>query len=97
MKTSIHPQYYEETVVTCSCGERFITGSTKKDIHVEVCYKCHPFYTGQHRYLDVKGRVESFQKKQQKAKSYQAKKINKKKEEKKENQPRTLKELLEAL
>ena len=97
MKANIHPNYYQETVVVCSCGNSFITGSTKKEIHVEVCYKCHPFYTGQHRYLDVKGRVESFQKKQEKAKQYQAKKPSKKEEKKEKEQPKTLKELLEAI
>jgi len=97
MKANIHPNYYEEAVVMCSCGNTFTTGSTKKNIHVEVCHKCHPFYTGQHRYLDVKGRVESFQKKQEKAKKYQSKKSSKKKEEKEEYQPKTLKELLQSL
>jgi len=97
MKKGIHPTYYEDAVVVCSCGNTFTAGSTKKEIHVEVCHKCHPFYTGQHRYLDVKGRVESFQKKQEKAKKYQAKKPAKKKEEKEEYQPKTLRELLEAI
>jgi len=97
MKSNIHPSYYEEAIVSCSCGNTFTTGSTKKEIHVEVCYECHPFYTGKHRYLDVEGRVESFQKKQEKAKEYQAKQSSKKNEEKKEYQPKTLKELLEAL
>jgi len=97
MKANIHPNYYQETVVFCNCGNTFVTGSTKKEIHVEVCYKCHPFYTGQHRYLDVKGRVESFQKKQEKAKQYQAKKPNKKETKKEEQRPKTLKELLEAI
>jgi len=97
MKTNIHLNYYEDVLVICSCGNKFITGSTKKEIRVEVCHKCHPFYTGQHRYLDVRGRVELFQKKQEKARLYQEKKPTKKKEEKEKQQPKTLRELLEAM
>ena len=52
MREGIHPEYYQATV-TCNCGNTFVTGSTKKDIHVEICSKCHPFYTdGGHRILD---------------------------------------------
>ena len=46
MREGIHPNYYQATV-TCNCGNTFVTGSTKEDIHVEICSKCHPFYTGQ--------------------------------------------------
>ena len=49
MKEGIHPEYYQATV-TCNCGNTFVTGSTKKDIHVEICSKCHSFYTGQAEY-----------------------------------------------
>ena len=48
MKEGIHPAYYQATV-TCNCGNTFVTGSTKEDIHVEICSKCHPFYTGQQK------------------------------------------------
>ena len=48
MKEGIHPEYYQATV-TCNCGNTFVTGSTKKDIHVEICSKCHSFYTGQQK------------------------------------------------
>ena len=48
MKAGIHPDYYQATV-TCNCGNTFVTGSTKEDIHVEICSKCHPFYTGQQK------------------------------------------------
>ena len=50
MKEGIHPDYYQATV-TCNCGNTFVTGSTNKDIHVEICSKCHPFYTGQQKAL----------------------------------------------
>src|SRR3954471_23397710 len=62
MKDGIHPKYQEATVI-CGCGNTFKTRSTKPKIVVEVCSKCHPFYTGQVRYVDTAGRVEKFQRK----------------------------------
>jgi large subunit ribosomal protein L31 len=63
MKADIHPKYVE-TTVTCTCGNKFTTRSTKSDgqIHAEVCSQCHPFYTGKQKILDVGGRVERFEK-----------------------------------
>lgn len=99
MKSAIHPTYYLDAKVICACGNTFTTGSTKQQITVEVCYKCHPFYTGEHRFLDVKGRVDTFQKKQEFAKKYQATTAGKrqKKQEKTERQTKTLRELLGGL
>ena len=65
MKKDIHPKY-NETNVTCACGENFKTRSTIKDIHVGICSKCHPFYTGRQKLVDSEGRVEKFKKKYQK-------------------------------
>ena len=62
MKEGIHPAYYQATV-TCNCGNTFVTGSTKEDIHVEICSKCHPFYTGQQKAAQARGRVDKFNKK----------------------------------
>jgi len=62
MKKGIHPEYVE-CVVTCGCGETFKTRSTKPQIQVEICSKCHPFYTGKQKYVDTAGRVEKFQRK----------------------------------
>lgn len=62
MKKKIHPKYVE-CVVVCGCGNKWKTRSTKPKIVVEVCSKCHPFYTGQHKFVDTAGRVERFQKK----------------------------------
>ena len=62
MKEGIHPEYAEATVV-CGCGNKFVTRSTKKNITVEICSACHPFFTGKMKYLDTTGRVEKFQKK----------------------------------
>ena len=61
MKAGIHPEYVEATV-TCACGNTFTIGSTKPVLKVDVCAKCHPFYTGQQRILDTAGRVERFRK-----------------------------------
>ncbi|MBM4049444.1 MAG: 50S ribosomal protein L31, partial [Planctomycetes bacterium] len=60
MKDKIHPKYVE-TVVTCGCGEKFTTRSTQPKIVVEICSKCHPFYTGKQKLVDTAGRVEKFQ------------------------------------
>lgn len=62
MKEGIHPKY-EETTITCACGETIKTGSTRKDLKVEICSKCHPFYTGKQRFVDSGGRVDKFKKK----------------------------------
>ncbi|MDQ3955370.1 MAG: 50S ribosomal protein L31 [Actinomycetota bacterium] len=62
MKKEIHPDYVE-TRVTCSCGNSFTTRSVKSELHVELCNKCHPFYTGKQKLVDTGGRVERFQKK----------------------------------
>ncbi len=59
MREGIHPDYVESTV-TCSCGESFKTRSTKPDLHVELCSKCHPFYTGTQKLVDSGGRVQRF-------------------------------------
>jgi large subunit ribosomal protein L31 len=62
MKKGIHPELHEATV-TCACGATFKTMSTKKDIKVELCSECHPFYTGEQRLVDSAGRVEKFHRK----------------------------------
>ena len=62
MKEGIHPNYYQATV-TCNCGNTFVTGSTKKEIHVEVCSKCHSFYTGQQKTARTDGRIDKFNRK----------------------------------
>lgn len=59
MRSGIHPEYVESKV-TCSCGETFMTRSTKPELHVELCSKCHPFYTGTQKLVDTGGRVQRF-------------------------------------
>ncbi|MCL5972429.1 MAG: 50S ribosomal protein L31 [Firmicutes bacterium] len=61
MKADIHPSY-QRTTVTCSCGAVYHVGSTKSNVHIEICGKCHPLYTGQQRIVDTGGRVERFRK-----------------------------------
>ena len=65
MKDAIHPSY-QETTVTCACGNVIETRATKADIKVEVCSHCHPFFTGKHKLLDTEGRVERFMNKYKK-------------------------------
>jgi large subunit ribosomal protein L31 len=60
MKPKIHPEYYNDAKVICACGNTFTTGSTRKVLKVELCSKCHPFYTGEQRVVDTLGRVERF-------------------------------------
>ena len=62
MKTEIHPQY-QQVQVHCACGETWTTGSTKKELRVEICSKCHPFFTGKQKLVDSAGRIDRFKKK----------------------------------
>ena len=60
MKEKIHPQYFTDAKVVCSCGNVLTVGSTRKEMEVELCSKCHPFFTGEQRVVDTAGRVERF-------------------------------------
>ncbi|MBM4177411.1 50S ribosomal protein L31 [Candidatus Gribaldobacteria bacterium] len=60
MKKDIHPKYFESAKVQCACGAVFAVGSTKETLETEVCFKCHPFYTGKEKIIDKEGRVEKF-------------------------------------
>lgn len=77
MKANIHPKYHQDCQVTCTCGNSFVTGSTLEKIEVEVCSNCHPYYTGQQKFVDVKGRIDRFREKQEKGKTYQTKAVKK--------------------
>jgi len=68
MKVDTHPKYFEKAQVTCVCGNTFTIGSTKEKIEVEICSKCHPFYTGTEKIIDSAGRVERFKSKRAAAK-----------------------------
>jgi large subunit ribosomal protein L31 len=101
MKKKIHPKYHHKTKVTCACGNSFYTGSTLDEIKVEICAKCHPFFTGEEKFIDTLGRVERFKQAQQKAaktgfvskKKRKAKK-NQEEKEKEAKKPKSLKEML---
>lgn len=101
MKRNTHPKYYAQAKVICACGHTFTVGSTKPEIEVEVCYACHPLYTGQAKYIDTLGRVEKFQAKLRAAKSGKVvkkkdkKRLKKLAQEKKEKErPKSLREML---
>ncbi len=96
MKAAVHPQYFENAEIICSsCGTKFTTGSTQEVIRVELCSNCHPFYTGEQRFVDTGSRIERFQKKVETGKLHVAKKKEKVEEKKKaETAPKTLREML---
>lgn len=93
MRAQIHPQYNDSATVICSCGNQFNVGSTKGTIHVELCYNCHPFYTGQQKFVDTASRIEKFETKK---KLIQVKKIRVE-DDKKDDSPKTLRDMLQAL
>ena len=95
MKADIHPKWYPQAKATCACGNSFTVGSTLPEISVEICSSCHPFFTGEAKYVDTLGRVEKYQQKQQTAAAKLAKKKKKIEIQKqKEEGPRTLREML---
>ena len=75
MKEKIHPAYHQ-TAIRCACGNEIETGSTKQDIRVEICSKCHPFYTGKQKLVDSAGRIERFRKKYEKYQNEEAQKAS---------------------
>ncbi|HLE28600.1 MAG TPA: 50S ribosomal protein L31 [Anaerolineales bacterium] len=72
MKEGIHPKYYPEAKVICSCGNTWTTGSTRPEIRTDVCYNCHPYFTGEQRIVDTEGQVDRFYKKLEARNQYQA-------------------------
>lgn len=97
MKRDIHPNWYENARVTCACGASFTTGSTKEEIRVEICSSCHPFFTGQMKYVDTEGRVERFQKKQAQVQERPQVKAEEQPEEEERRRPETLAEMVELI
>jgi large subunit ribosomal protein L31 len=104
VKNNIHPKVHKDTVVTCACGNSFVTASTLKTITLEICSACHPFYTGTQKFVDTEGRIEKFARKlkateEMKGKEKPKKKSLKGKTKGKESteqpaKPQTLKEML---
>jgi len=92
MKTEIHPIYYPKAKIRCACGATYTIGSTRESMNVEICAKCHPFYTGKDKLMDVAGRVEKFKSREAKAKAKQtAKPTDKKTKTVKKSPPKALK------
>src|SRR3989344_3586596 len=97
MKATIHPKYFQ-TQVTCACGNSFTVGSTLETLRIELCNKCHTFHTGEQKFVDSASRIQKFAAKQTLAKQYLTKKVKKQEEEKaKDSQPKTLREMLQAI
>ena len=96
MKANIHPKYNHQAVVKCACGNEFTTGSVLDQINVDICSACHPFYTGEMKFVDTQGRVDKFKKMVAAAKDMGGKKKSKKQEEKSSNESMTLKEMIQA-
>ena len=101
MKKAIHPTWFPDAKVSCACGNTFTVGATKSELRVEICAKCHPFFTGEMKFVDTMGRVERFQTKVKTA-AAQATVLaarKKKKQERAENlrNPKSLKDMLMGL
>jgi large subunit ribosomal protein L31 len=104
LRKDIHPKYYSNAVVTCSCGNTFTTGSTFPELKVEICSACHPFYTGEAKIIDTEGRVERFERKSAAAeaqrKKYTAKAVAKRAKadaQKIPPAPKSLKEMMKGV
>jgi large subunit ribosomal protein L31 len=78
MKENLHPTYFPQAKVICACGNTFTTGSTKNEVHVEICSNCHPFYTGKQNLIDTAGTIDKFKKKTTKSAELKSKRITKK-------------------
>lgn len=97
MKQDIHPQYFDDAKVVCVCGNSFTTGATVPEIRVEICSNCHPFYTGEMKYVDTLGNVEKFQKRQKEAKVHKETVVKKVQEKEERKRPESLKEMFELV
>lgn len=91
MKKDIHPKYYDKAEAVCACGAKFTIGSTVEKMRVEICSKCHPFFTGQKKIIDTAGRVQKFEARMKKTEAFKAKKSAKKsaKDAKPKKKPKT--------
>lgn len=103
MKKKIHPKYFNDAKVACACGNTFTTGSTQPELKVEICNACHPFFTGEEKFIDRLGRLERFKQKQTQAatKKYIKKSDRRKQkahfeEARSKTTPKTLKDMLKT-
>jgi large subunit ribosomal protein L31 len=93
MKKNIHPKWYPNCKVICACGNEFTVGATVPEIRVEICSQCHPFFTGEMKFVDTKGRVQKFREKVARAQKLRAVKAKKAKK-KQPTEEKTYKEML---
>ena len=77
MKKETHPVYYPKAKISCACGAKFEIGTTRPELNVEICSKCHPFFTGKEKLIDTAGKVERFKARREKAKKAATKKVKK--------------------
>jgi len=78
-KKEIHPEYFPKATITCSCGAKFVVGSVKEKMQVEICSQCHPLYTGKQKFIDTAGRLERYKKIIKKSKALKDSKVKTKK------------------
>jgi large subunit ribosomal protein L31 len=90
MKANIHPKWYKSAKITCACGNTFTVGASYPELTVEICSNCHPFYTGQMKFVDAAGRVDAFRSKMKLAKSHVVSKTERRKIKKQEKLSREL-------
>lgn len=99
MQNNIHPNWNSDVKVTCACGSTFTTGSTYQSLEVDICSACHPFFTGEMKFVDTQGRVDKFMQKMEKAKKAQANQKSspskKKADESQADEQKTYKQLLQ--
>ena len=95
MKQGIHPQYFDDCKVTCACGNTFVTGATVPEIRVDVCQKCHPFFTGEMKFVDTLGKVEKFEQSRKKAEKIKVQRQEVAKQKIERKRPESLREMLE--
>ena len=95
MKQGIHQQYFEDAKLICACGNTVTTGATQQEIRVDVCASCHPFFTGQMKFVDTLGNVDKFQKSQEKARIYKTQIVKKVEERQERIRPNSLKDMID--
>ncbi|PIR62045.1 MAG: 50S ribosomal protein L31 [Candidatus Pacebacteria bacterium CG_4_10_14_0_8_um_filter_43_12] len=99
MKQGVHPKWFEDCKVTCSCGNSFVIGSIQESMQIDICDKCHPFFTGEVKFVDRQGRVDRFLSKMKVAQAHQQKQTKQQSKLKKQSQddqvdPKSYRELL---
>jgi len=94
MKSNLHPNWHHDCIVTCSCGSSFTTGSTMKTIQLDICNACHPFFTGEMKFVDRQGRVDKFMQKMKVAQQKQTSKAKKKSKKSDDDQQQSYQQIL---